>query len=181
MKKTLFYLLMLLVAAGCSSLQSETEPPKKLIGDYEFPNYNIQVYEGSALQTKTAGAEYYTLTSDVPGTLDLIIENIVLENGYILQKHYVDSGEQVATMILDSEGRPLQLIRNAVSVSRPMTKAEDGDGFWDCMQEAYDDICETIEESFILNAICNSTGWICEAVKIYVAYIDCCTRGIGEY
>lgn len=150
-----------------------------MIGDYELNGYAIHVYEGSALRTKTMGAEYYTFTSDVPGALDLIIENIVLENGYILQKHYVDSGEQVATMILDQEGRPLQLIRNAVSVSRPMTKAEDDEGFWDCMQEAYDEVTETIEDHFILDAICNSTGWICEVAKIYIAYIDCCTRGIN--
>ncbi len=172
MKKLLCFSLLLSLLLGCSTIREAEQEELALLAEYNYSNYSISVYNGAFIPTKSDDAVFFTLSSDLPGTYDFIAENILLENGCIIQNHYLDNGRTLATLLLDKDGKPIDLIRKDFVL--PETKSGD---LWDCIEEAYEEIEEYIEDHMALNAICNSFSSICELIKIYVSYLDCCFNG----
>lgn len=179
MKKVTFTSVLMIVFSlfsfSCTNVSDIENKPIKILTEYKEGPYSIAIFEGASLCTKAETAQYYTLSSDLQGAYSFIAENIVLENSCIIQNHYLETGQLLASLLLDSSGKIVEMIRlpvaNAKELKGIITKADD---IGECIQEAYDEIEEAIEEHWFTNAACNLFSEICELIKIYLAYLDCC-------
>ncbi len=162
------------IIAGCSEPLALDKSEMELIHVFNDDGQTVYLYAGADITTtvtKGRRVEYRTLSCDVPGKSDLILENIFLEAGFIVQNHLLKDGTLLATLILDSKGKPLSLELGQTMNVRALTKA--GDDQADCFQEAYEEISEIIEEHWWSEALCEVFTIECVALKLYYAYVLC--------
>ena len=169
----LFFSFFLFALLSSCTYSEDSFTEKELLHVFYDHSVPVYLYEGSSLQpgTKSDNADYFTFSCDVPGKKDLIIENIHLEGGLILQKHFFEDGAFLASALLDSNGFPQSLEKSEYLNLSSLTKS----GTWDdeCIQEAYDEISEIIEDHWWSDILCNNFSFVCTAVKLYYAYVLC--------